>query len=248
MTTIRYSVWNYDGAPAAWVAHGQSFPRSGVSEAFRSNPSNLLPNCPADLKGPNAERYGWFSETRTEDAPDADQLLAEIEWGEPDFEAGTVVGHRSAVAMTSGELATKLAADQAAVIARATAMGLEVDSLTGAERLKYTSLQIPGQSSVYGTKYAEAVAWTADNQAPTPYLSAEATATGKTLAERVALVLATGQAWISLDIQLEAHRMGLKEALIAAAGLATDELDPDPAAAHAALDAIDVSAGWPQPQ
>ena len=90
-----------------------------------------------------------------------------------------------------------------------------------------------GQAITYARKEDEARAWTAEaDPAAFPFLSAEATATGATLADTAALVLAQANAWVTIGAAIEGNRRGLVVAIDAA---------PD----VASLEAIDLDAGWP---
>jgi len=82
-----YSVYNLDTSEL--VARGQSFPRPGMIESVRRDPTNLVPNCPDDLKGPNGERYGWIKEVKVNGGLSSDQIYGEV-YGDPDFDAGNV--------------------------------------------------------------------------------------------------------------------------------------------------------------
>ena len=73
-----------------------------------------------------------------------------------------------------------------------------------------------GQAMTYTYKAAEAKAWSADNAAPTPFLSAEALARGMTIADLAAEVLASIGAWTAIGARIEAARMGAKVAIAAA--------------------------------
>jgi len=83
-----YSVYDLD--TEALVARGQNFPRSGVPEAMRRDPSNLVSHCPPDLKGPNGERYGWIKEVKVNGDLSPDQIYGDPIYGNPDFDAGTI--------------------------------------------------------------------------------------------------------------------------------------------------------------
>lgn len=90
-----------------------------------------------------------------------------------------------------------------------------------------------GQAITYARKEDEARAWTAEaDPAAFPFLSAEATATGATLADTAALVLDQANAWVTIGAAVEGNRRGLVVAIDAA---------PD----VASLEAIDPDAGWP---
>lgn len=76
-----------------------------------------------------------------------------------------------------------------------------------------------GQAMTYARKEAEARAWTADNAAPTPFLNAEAAATGQPLAAVAAEVVARADAWVQIGSAIEGARMGAKAAIDRAATL-----------------------------
>lgn len=125
----------------------------------------------------------------------------------------------------------------------------KIDRQAEIERGKYTTLAW-AQERVYEFKEAEAVAWTANNSisaSEIPYLTAEATATGKSVATLVSEITANGIAWRAISVGIEARRMGLKAAVKTALLIATRDVDPDPAASLTALAAIDVTSGWPSP-
>ncbi len=90
-----------------------------------------------------------------------------------------------------------------------------------------------GQAITYARKEDEARAWTAEaDPADFPFLSAEAAATGTTLGDTAALVLAQAIAWVTIGAAIEGNRRGLVVAIDAA---------PD----VASLEAIDPDGGWP---
>lgn len=90
-----------------------------------------------------------------------------------------------------------------------------------------------GQAITYARKEAEARAWNEEaDPADFPFLSAEASATGATLADTAALVLVHANAWVTIGAAIEGNRRGLVVAIDAA---------PD----VASLEAIDPDAGWP---
>ena len=83
-----YTVWDYDASTV--VARGAQFPRKGVTEAVRRDPSMLIDNCPPDLKGPAGERYGWIKEVKVNGDLSSDQIYGDPIYGDPDFDAGTI--------------------------------------------------------------------------------------------------------------------------------------------------------------
>lgn len=76
-----------------------------------------------------------------------------------------------------------------------------------------------GQAMTYQYKADEARAFMADNDAETPFLSAEAAATGKTVEEVAGEVLAQLAAWIAIGSQIEALRMKAKADIALASNL-----------------------------
>lgn len=86
----------------------------------------------------------------------------------------------------------------------------------GAFRARFIT-DIPGQQATYLAKEAEAKAWAEGaDPADFPYLAHEAAASGKTIAEIVALVLATADAWRAMDPKIEGRRRGACVAIAAA--------------------------------
>ncbi len=76
-----------------------------------------------------------------------------------------------------------------------------------------------GQALTYIRKEAEARAYVADNGASTPLLTAEASATGVTVADLAATVIASADQWTAIGAQIEALRIGAKQGLSQAANL-----------------------------
>lgn len=90
-----------------------------------------------------------------------------------------------------------------------------------------------GQAMTYLAKEAEARALLAGSTDPTPFLDAEADAMGLTVAALAASVVTQSDAWRgTIGPAIEARRKVLKAAIAAAAD-------------QAALDVIDIAAGWP---
>jgi hypothetical protein len=115
--------------------------------------------------------------------------------------------------------------EEAAVKAQAVE---RVNQLAGECRAKYLTV-VPGQSETYLLKADELRAYDAASiiyPSDYPILLAEATATGATLAEVVALVRATRAAWLQLAAAVE----GMRRGAIVAIQQATSE-----AAVHAAI-------------
>jgi hypothetical protein len=73
-----------------------------------------------------------------------------------------------------------------------------------------------GERDSYLAKEAEARAWVADNQAPTPILSAEAAVTGESLADLTAKVIAKADALRPIMGEIAGLRRATEMALLAA--------------------------------
>ena len=86
-----------------------------------------------------------------------------------------------------------------------------IDAQAEAARAQFITAA-PGQMGTYLNKQAEAAAYLADSAKPTPYLTAEAAATGTTVAALAALVHGTATAWLAVDVKIEAARRGAKVA------------------------------------
>jgi hypothetical protein len=91
----------------------------------------------------------------------------------------------------------------------------DVNAAAEATRLLYITPGA-GQAMTYTYKADEARAWTADNSASVPFLTAEATARGMTIAALAAEVIGQAGAWISIGSKIEAKRMAAKAALASA--------------------------------
>jgi hypothetical protein len=91
----------------------------------------------------------------------------------------------------------------------------EIDAQAEAERLKYITAGY-GQAMTYMAKNAEALGYLANNAYPTPFLTAEAAATGTTVAALALVVRDAAIAWQAAGAQIEALRMGAKAAIAAA--------------------------------
>lgn len=90
-----------------------------------------------------------------------------------------------------------------------------------------------GQAITYTRKEAEARAWSdGADPASFPFLTAEAAATGASIADVAALVIAQADAWVTVGAAIEGRRRGLVVAI-------------DASADAAELQAIDITAGWP---
>lgn len=84
-----YSVYDLD--TETLIARNQVFPRSGVLEGARRDPTNRVTNCPSDLKGPNGERYGWIREIVTRQPVGANQEEGKTIYGSPNFTSGVIL-------------------------------------------------------------------------------------------------------------------------------------------------------------
>lgn len=93
----------------------------------------------------------------------------------------------------------------------------------------------PAEMSSWPIKRAEAIAWSADNAAPTPLLSAESAARGMALANLVAKVLANS-----------ANLLALEAAIAGNCGKHCDALDALAANGTVAdVEEYNISTGWP---
>jgi|SRR5882672_30048 len=95
------------------------------------------------------------------------------------------------------------------------AMTAKVDTAAEAFRLNFITPGA-GQAMTYAYKASEVKAWEADNTVPTPFLTAEATARGMTVADLAAEAGAQITAWITIGSKIEGARMGAKAAITAA--------------------------------
>ncbi len=122
--------------------------------------------------------------------------------------------------------AQQLPAGLSLVLVPASALsGTDVDlaivRLSLAERIDTEAEQVrlrfvtggAGQAMTYARKEAEARAWTIDSSVPTPFLDAEATATGQPLSAVAAEVVARADAWVQIGSAIEGTRMGAKAAM-----------------------------------
>jgi len=101
-----------------------------------------------------------------------------------------------------------------------TAYRAMVDDAAGAARLRYVT-KAHMQQAVYDIKASEAAALAAAGYVVAgvdcPLLTAEAAASGKTLADVARGVLSTRKAWLGIAGKIEAVRLGGKAAVMAAA-------------------------------
>lgn len=91
----------------------------------------------------------------------------------------------------------------------------QIDSQAGEFRQRFIT-SVPGQAQTYVEKKREALAYQSDPEGSYPFLTAEATATGSTVATVAALVAGTAAAWRQLGAAIEGRRMGAKQAVKAA--------------------------------
>lgn len=119
----------------------------------------------------------------------------------------------SGIAQTVAEGGTLIGLDLAVLKPLAIA---RVNRQAGEFRTKFIT-SIPGQEAVYLLKQQEAKAWAVGaDPADFPYLAAEAAATGVTVADLVASVLAISAAWGVISPAIEAARRGAITAIDAA--------------------------------
>lgn len=77
-----------------------------------------------------------------------------------------------------------------------------------------------GQAMTYLRKEAEARAWLADNTATAPFVEAEATVTGRTIAEVAQIIVSQADAWLIIGPRIEATRIAAKRAVSQASTVA----------------------------
>ena len=97
-------------------------------------------------------------------------------------------------------------------------MALRIDAEAEAVRQRFLTPGA-GQAMTYQRKEAEARAWTADDAAATPFLSAEAAARGMTIADLSAEVTQLADVWTAIGSAIEGKRMGAKAAVASATTL-----------------------------
>ncbi len=88
----------------------------------------------------------------------------------------------------------------------------QIDREAGAFRQRFIT-SVPGQAQTYVEKEREALAYQSDPEGSYPFLTAEAVATGSTVAAVAALVAGTAAAWRQLGAAIEGRRMGAKQAV-----------------------------------
>lgn len=92
----------------------------------------------------------------------------------------------------------------------------QIDEAAGSFRTLFIT-DVPGQQQTYAEKEREARTWTAGaDPAELPFLAAEAAARGVPIADVVALIVATADAWRLLGAAIEGVRMGAKADVTAA--------------------------------
>lgn len=97
--------------------------------------------------------------------------------------------------------------------------GRQVDAGAEAVRSQFLSAGT-GQAMTYLAKQTEAAAYLANNAVSTPFLTAEAAATGMTVDALAVVVAAQTAAWQTLGAKIEAARRGAKVAIAAAENIA----------------------------
>ena len=96
------------------------------------------------------------------------------------------------------------------------ALHSQIDAAAGAFRTLFIT-DVPGQQQTYAEKEREARTWTAGaDPAELPFLAAEASARGMPIADVVAMIIATADAWRLLGAAIEGARMGAKAGVTAA--------------------------------
>jgi hypothetical protein len=102
------------------------------------------------------------------------------------------------------------------VIRSASAVGIDAQA-----EVVRQSILTPGsgQAMTYQRKEAEARAWSLDDGSATPFLSAEASARGMTIADLAAEIIQLADAWVAIGAAIEGLRMGAKAAVGRAANL-----------------------------
>lgn len=70
-----------------------------------------------------------------------------------------------------------------------------------------------GQAMTYLRKEAEARAWLDDNNTPAPFVEAEASVTGRTVAELAQIIVNQADAWLIVGPRIEAARIAAKQAV-----------------------------------
>lgn len=106
---------------------------------------------------------------------------------------------------TRSKTAEELVAEETNLISR-------VNQEAGAARRAFIT-DVPGQEGTYMAKSAEAKAYQTDPNGNYPYLTAEASHTGKTVEQIAALVNATADAWTLINAQIEGIRRGAIETI-----------------------------------
>lgn len=110
--------------------------------------------------------------------------------------------------------------DAAAALANAkAAAAARINTEAGAARAKYITVTA-GQEATYLDKEREAAVYAGNPGGSYPYLAAEATATGTTVAAVADLVNATAAQWRGLNAQIEGKRRGALVAIEAAPDVA----------------------------
>lgn len=99
------------------------------------------------------------------------------------------------------------------------AMFDRIDAEAEQQRLRFITSG-DGQAMMYLRKEAQARAFLADPDAPVPSLEKEAAATGQTVADVAAAIIARADAWAAIGDDIEATRLGAKKAVADATNIA----------------------------
>lgn len=126
------------------------------------------------------------------------------ELGDPVMVGGECIRPRIVVPVTPERLAK-----------HETALHGVIDQAAGAFRARFIT-DVPGQSQTYAEKESEALAYASDPGGSYPFLQAEASATGATIAAVAADVSDTASAWRLLGAAIEGARIGAKRAVTTA--------------------------------
>jgi len=104
-----------------------------------------------------------------------------------------------------------------------TAKNIEIMAAADAIRVQMMADYSDLEQSSFPYQLADAVAWTADNTRPTPWLSAMATARGTTVAILAPKVIANNTAWTAVAASIIGQQQKYQDALTAATTVAEVE-------------------------
>jgi len=150
-------------------------------------------------------------------------IVYDLETGDERWRGSGVVG--SAALQHLPEELGVVVVPQAAIVGAALDLVVLRDtaaaSIDAQAELVRQSILTPGagQAMTYQRKEAEARAWSLYNDTATPFLSAEASARGMTIADLAAEIIELADAWVAIGAAIEGLRMGAKAAVGRAANL-----------------------------